>query len=84
LNILVDENLPRSLAPQIAELGFRVQDVRDIGLRGRSDTEVMATATAMEGLFKVLCQTSLEINFRLKAQTRLNGLKSCSAGVLVS
>jgi predicted nuclease of predicted toxin-antitoxin system len=50
LNILVDENLPRSLAPQIAELGFIVQDVRDIGLRGKPDTEVMATATATDAI----------------------------------
>jgi Domain of unknown function (DUF5615) len=50
LNILVDENLPRSLAPQIAELGFIVQDVRDIGLRGQPDTEVMATATATDSI----------------------------------
>ncbi|MBD2464478.1 DUF5615 family PIN-like protein [Oscillatoria sp. FACHB-1407] len=50
MNILVDENLPRSLAPQIAELGFTVQDVRDIGLRGQPDTEVMATATATDAI----------------------------------
>lgn len=50
MNILVDENLPRSLAPQIAELGFVVQDVRDIGLRGKPDTEVMAIATATDAI----------------------------------
>ena len=50
MNILVDENLPRSLAPQIAELGFTVQDVRDIGLRGKPDTEVMAIATETDAI----------------------------------
>ncbi|WP_181314333.1 DUF5615 family PIN-like protein [Phormidesmis priestleyi] len=44
MNILVDENMPRSLAPQIATLGFSAQDVRDIGLRGRPDNEVMEAA----------------------------------------
>jgi Domain of unknown function (DUF5615) len=44
LNFLVDENMPRSLAPQIAALGFTVQDVRDIGLRGHPDAEVMEAA----------------------------------------
>ncbi len=50
MNVLVDENLPRSLASQIAALGFTVQDVRDIGLRGRPDTEVMAVATATDAV----------------------------------
>lgn len=36
--------MPRSLAPQLINLGFNVQDVRDIGLRGQPDTEVMAIA----------------------------------------
>jgi predicted nuclease of predicted toxin-antitoxin system len=46
VNFLVDENMPRTLAPQIAELGFNVQDVRDIGLRARPDSEVMDAAIA--------------------------------------
>ncbi|MCV3213275.1 DUF5615 family PIN-like protein [Plectonema radiosum NIES-515] len=44
MNFLVDENMPRSLAPKIAALGFTVQDVRDIGLRGHPDSEVMEAA----------------------------------------
>ncbi len=48
MNFLVDENMPRSLAPQIAALGFVVQDVRDIGLRGHPDTEVMAATVAAD------------------------------------
>lgn len=37
MNFLVDENMPRSLASKIAELGFSVQDVRntDISLDHR-------------------------------------------------
>ncbi len=50
MNILVDENMPRSLAPQIAALGFSVQDVRDIGLRGQPDTEVMNAAIAADAI----------------------------------
>lgn len=50
MNILVDENMPRSLAPQIAAIGFSVQDVRDVGLRGRPDTEVMAAAIATDAI----------------------------------
>lgn len=50
MNFLVDENMPRSLAPQIAALGFTVQDVRDVGLRGHPDTEVMETAIATDSI----------------------------------
>ena len=50
MNFLVDENMPRSLAPQIAVLGFTVQDVRDIGLRGHPDTEVMEAAIAADAI----------------------------------
>lgn len=50
MNFLVDENMPRSLAPQIAARGFVVQDVRDIGLRGRDDDEVFDAAVASDGI----------------------------------
>lgn len=43
---LVDENLPRSLAPSLRRAGFEVHDVRDLGLRGRPDTEVFALAVS--------------------------------------
>ncbi|MGI8785209.1 MAG: DUF5615 family PIN-like protein [Acidobacteriota bacterium] len=36
MNLLIDENMPRSLAKQIRALGFSVQDVRDIGSAGAS------------------------------------------------
>jgi predicted nuclease of predicted toxin-antitoxin system len=42
--------MPRTLAPQIAELGFNVQDVRDIGLRARPDSEVMDAAITTDSI----------------------------------
>lgn len=42
--------MPRSLAPQIVALGFTVQDVRDIGLRGHPDAEVMEAAIAADAI----------------------------------
>jgi predicted nuclease of predicted toxin-antitoxin system len=50
LNFLIDENMPRSLLLQIETLGFTAQDVRDIGLRGRPDTEVMQAALAADAI----------------------------------
>lgn len=50
MNFLVDENMPRSLAPKIAELGFAVQDVRDIGLTGHPDEEVMQATIAADAI----------------------------------
>lgn len=50
MNFLVDENMPRSLATQIATLGFNVQDVRDIGLKGRPDNEVFDAAIVADAI----------------------------------
>jgi predicted nuclease of predicted toxin-antitoxin system len=41
---LVDENLPRSLAPELRRAGFDAEDVRDRGLAGHEDAEVLAYA----------------------------------------
>lgn len=38
---LIDENLPRSLAPALRAGGLAAQDVRDLGLRGRPDKEIL-------------------------------------------
>ncbi|MBI5478057.1 MAG: DUF5615 family PIN-like protein [Deltaproteobacteria bacterium] len=43
---LVDEDLPRSLAPALRADGLDVADVRDEGLRGASDQDVFRHATA--------------------------------------
>ncbi len=50
MNFLVDENMPRPLAVKIAELGFSVQDVRDIGLTGQPDEDVMQAAIATDAI----------------------------------
>jgi predicted nuclease of predicted toxin-antitoxin system len=43
---LVDENLPRSLAPRLRKVGLEVRDVRDEGLRGRPDPEILEFAVS--------------------------------------
>jgi hypothetical protein len=50
LNFLIDENMPRSLAAQIMALGFTVQDVRDMGLRGRPDSDVFDAAIIADAI----------------------------------
>jgi predicted nuclease of predicted toxin-antitoxin system len=50
MNFPLDENMPRSLVPLIAALGFTVEDVRDIGLRGHPDEEVFAAAHAADAI----------------------------------
>jgi predicted nuclease of predicted toxin-antitoxin system len=50
MNFLVDEKMPRTLAPQITDLGFDVRDVRNIGLRARPDSEVMGAAIATDAI----------------------------------
>lgn len=42
--------MPRSLAPQIAALGFTVEDVRDIGLGGKPDSDVYVAAVSSDGI----------------------------------
>ena len=41
---LVDEDLPRSLARSLREEGIDTADVRDVGLRGCSDEEILEYA----------------------------------------
>ena len=43
---LVDEDLPRSLAPQLRSAGFATEDVRDVGLGSRPDEQIAAYALA--------------------------------------
>jgi hypothetical protein len=47
---LIDENMPRSLAPVIVNFGFQADDVRDIGLRGKPDAEVLAAAARLDAI----------------------------------
>lgn len=41
---LVDEDMPRSTAVALRNAGYAAEDVRDVGLRGHSDTDVFAYA----------------------------------------
>ena len=50
MNFLVDENMPRSLVQMIRDLGHTASDVRDEGLQGRLDDEVLALATASDAI----------------------------------
>jgi predicted nuclease of predicted toxin-antitoxin system len=43
---LIDEDMPRSTAVVLRQAGHSAEDVRDIGLRGRSDQEVFEYAQA--------------------------------------
>lgn len=42
--LLIDEDLPRSLASTLRDAGFPTEDVRDIGFGGRPDDEIVAYA----------------------------------------
>jgi predicted nuclease of predicted toxin-antitoxin system len=42
---LIDENLPRPLARSLRASGIDAEDVRDVGLRSKSDQTILASAT---------------------------------------
>ena len=44
LRLLVDEDLPRSLAPALRAAGYDAADIRDEGLRGQPDARVFSYA----------------------------------------
>jgi len=46
VRLLVDEDLPRTLVPALRSAGLEADDVRDVGLRGCSDDEVINYSTA--------------------------------------
>lgn len=50
MKLLIDENMPRSLAGELSALGFNAQDARDIGLLGCSDEEIFRVAAAMDAI----------------------------------
>jgi predicted nuclease of predicted toxin-antitoxin system len=43
---LVDEDLPRTLAPRLRDAGLSAEDVRDIGFGGRPDSAILDYARA--------------------------------------
>jgi len=47
---LIDEDMNRSVAKVLEELGHQVRDVRDEGLRGRSDEEVFKFAQSQRAV----------------------------------
>ena len=44
LRFITDEDVPRSTARVLRDAGFDAVDVRDVGLRGKSDAEVFEYA----------------------------------------
>ncbi len=44
MNAVIDEDLPRSLADTLPDLGFTVFDIRDHGLRGSGDAQIFTFA----------------------------------------
>ncbi|HLG17855.1 MAG TPA: alpha/beta fold hydrolase [Blastocatellia bacterium] len=50
IELLVDENLPRSLVAEIRRAGFEARDVRDVGLRGSPDDEIFKAAIASDSM----------------------------------
>ncbi|MCX6582310.1 MAG: DUF5615 family PIN-like protein [Candidatus Aminicenantes bacterium] len=44
IKFLVDEDMPRSTARMLREMGFIALDVRDCGLRGKTDEEIFEYA----------------------------------------
>ncbi len=50
LRFLTDEDVPRSTARILSDAGFDTVDVRDVGLRGKSDALVYAYAQREERL----------------------------------
>jgi predicted nuclease of predicted toxin-antitoxin system len=50
LRFLIDESMPRSLAALLVSFGFEADDVRDIGLKGRPDAEILAAAADADAI----------------------------------
>ena len=41
---VIDEDLPRKLDETLKKLGWEIKDIRDFGLRGKSDKEIIGFA----------------------------------------
>jgi predicted nuclease of predicted toxin-antitoxin system len=68
---LIDENLPRSLAPQLRVAGMEAQDVRDLGLRGKPDSDILELSIA-QGL--VLVTSDVGFASLLRSHPRFPGM----------
>jgi predicted nuclease of predicted toxin-antitoxin system len=64
LRFITDEDVPRSTARVLRSAGFDVVDVRDVGLRGKSDQEVFEYAQTEKRLI-ITCDMGFSniINF---------------------
>jgi hypothetical protein len=52
---VVDEDLPRIIDDVLRKLGWEVKDVRDHGLRGKSDDQVIKFAKKQSAVMKHQC-----------------------------
>jgi len=50
MRAVIDENLPRSLSVALGEMGWEVYDVRDWGLRGEPDRQIMSFAISRKAV----------------------------------
>ena len=48
MKFLIDEDLPRSVAPLLKRFGHEALDARDIGLRGMKDSQIASYAQQHE------------------------------------
>ena len=64
LRFITDEDVPRSTARVLRDAGFDAVDVRDVGLRGKSDAEVFEYAQR-ENRLLITCDMSFSniLNF---------------------
>lgn len=47
---IIDEDMPRSLAPVLKKEGYKVIDVRDVGLRGATDKDILNFSNERKGV----------------------------------
>ena len=50
MKFVIDEDLPRSTAKILRDAGHEVFDIRDHGLRGKEDNEILAFATQRKAI----------------------------------
>jgi hypothetical protein len=48
---IIDEDLPRAIDKILEDLGWEVKDIRDIGLRGKNDKEIIDFAQETKKAF---------------------------------
>ena len=66
---LVDEDLPRALAPALREAGLDARDVREEGLRGQPDANIFSFAVE-RGFVIVTADVEFGTSRRLTSRTR--------------